>query len=320
MSIKFILATLFIAMLSTWLVTKMLIPYFREHQLGQYIREEGPSGHKSKSGTPTMGGIAIMIGIIIGILCDGKLNGDKLAIIISMVLFGLIGYIDDYEKIAKKNNLGLNAKQKILLQLIFSIGIGIYMMLYGGTGTKIFIPFLKESIDFGWLFIPFVIFVEVAMTNSVNLTDGLDGLASAITIIVAITFGIIGYNIGDNNMLLSGIAISGSLIGFLYFNKFPAKIFMGDTGSMALGGVLSAVAIVSGMEFILPLAGIIYVAEAVSVIIQVVYFKKTGGKRFFKMAPLHHHFELSGIREYKVVIIFSLFTMLASIICYLSIV
>lgn len=301
--------------------TKLLIPYLRHKQFGQFIREEGPQAHKKKAGTPTMGGVMIVFGIIVGLvtgmICNRNVTADTTAIILTMLAFGIIGVLDDFEKIAKKNNLGLTPKQKIMLQILFSLGIGLYM-IFGGSGTEVFIPFVKIYVNFGVLFMPFVIITEVAMSNGVNLSDGLDGLASSVTLVVAILFALVGYVHGNDILMISGGAIAGSLIGFLVFNKYPARIFMGDTGSMALGGVLSAIAIVSKTEFLLPIAGIIYVVESLSVIIQVTYFRKTGGKRFFRMAPIHHHFELGGMKEYNVVKMFTLVTICASAIAYFA--
>ena len=233
-----------------------------------------------------------------------------------MLAFGLIGFLDDYTKIAKKENEGLTPRQKLLLQVLFSIGIAVYMMLT--HRTEVLIPFAKVWISLGILYIPFVIFVEVAMSNSVNLTDGLDGLASGVTAVVGLCFAVIGFRTGNLVMTVSGAAIAGALCGFLIYNHYPAKIFMGDTGSMALGGVLSAMAIVSGTEFLLPIAGLIYVLEALSVIIQVLYFRRTGGKRFFRMAPLHHHFELGGMKEYHVVLMFTACTAVLCVIAALG--
>lgn len=309
-----------IALLVTAVLTYFLIPYFHRRQFGQYIREEGPQAHKSKAGTPTMGGIAIVAGIIVGVILAFGGNPDGMVIVLTMVGFGLIGFLDDFEKIAKKNNLGLNPKQKIVLQLVFGAAIAVYMMFAGEVGTSVFIPFAKVWVDLGYFFIPFVIFVEIAMSNAVNLTDGLDGLASSVTIIVGIGMTAIGLSTGNGVLASSGIIIAGALAGFLIFNRHPAKIFMGDTGSMALGGVLSAVTIVTGTEFILPVLGLIYVLEALSVIIQVTYFRKTGGKRFFRMAPLHHHFELGGMKEVNVVLLFSAFTALCCVIGYYSVI
>ncbi len=320
----------------TAILTYALIPYFHRKQFGQYIREEGPQAHLKKQGTPTMGGLAIFVGIAVGLIIYGVRNYsmqasadvtsaaysspqntyDAIAIMLTMLAFGLIGFIDDYNKIAKKENLGLTAKQKIILQALFSIGLAAYMLLT--KREELFIPFLKVSVSFGILYVPFVMFVEIAMSNAVNLTDGLDGLASGVTAIVGITFAIIGWKEGNDILLMSGLSTAGALVGFLIFNHYPAKIFMGDTGSMALGGVLSGIAVVTGKEFLLPLAGLIYVLEALSVIIQVTYFRKTGGKRFFRMAPLHHHFELGGMKEYHVVAMFCAVTTVLGIITYFA--
>ena len=306
------------------LATALMIPALRKRQFGQFIREEGPQAHLSKAGTPTMGGLAMILGITIAMLVSGLVTGrfgaDKLAILLSMYAFGLVGFIDDYNKIAKKQNEGLTPKQKLLLQVLFGLALAVFMMVR--EGTSVLIPFAKVSVNFGILYIPFIIFVEVAMANSVNLTDGLDGLASSNTAIVAACFAVLGMFIlpgGNEPMAAAAQAVLGATLGFLVYNHYPARIFMGDTGSMALGGVLSALAIVGHVEWLLPVAGLIYVCEALSVIIQVLYFRKTGGKRFFRMAPVHHHFELGGWHETKVVRVFCLFTLVCCIIAVVSV-
>ncbi|NLY87606.1 MAG: phospho-N-acetylmuramoyl-pentapeptide-transferase [Clostridiales bacterium] len=318
-------AVVLIAFTVSIFVTAIMIPILKKKQFGQFIREEGPKAHLNKAGTPTMGGIAIIAGITAAILYSGlpigKVSFDKIAIILSMIAFGIIGFIDDYNKIAKKQNEGLTPKQKVFLQILFGLALAVFMAVR--EGTDVFIPFTKVYVDFGWFYIPFVVFTEVAMANAVNLTDGLDGLASSTTAIVAASFTIIGIAIipgGDEAMSVAGQAILGASLGFLVFNHYPAKIFMGDTGSMALGGGLSATAIVGNMEWLLPISGLIFVIEALSVIIQVIYFKKTGGKRIFRMAPIHHHFELGGCSESKVVVWFSLFAALCCIVAILSVV
>lgn len=303
-------------------VTARMIPLMKKKQFGQFIREEGPKAHQSKAGTPTMGGIAIVAGVTAALVISmftGAHVPQKLAILLSMYAFGAIGFIDDYNKIAKRQNEGLTPKQKLLLQLAFGFALAIYMM--STEGTNVFIPFAKITVDMGVLYIPFVVFIMVAMSNSVNLTDGLDGLAASTSAIVACTFAIIGMFMrgGSEPMAAAGQALLGALIGFLIYNRYPARIFMGDTGSMALGGVLSAIAVVGHVEWLLPIAGLIYVCEALSVIIQVTYFKKTGGKRVFRMAPIHHHFELGGWHETKVVRVFCLFTLSCCIIALLSV-
>lgn len=299
--------------------TAFMIPILKKKQFGQFIREEGPKAHLSKAGTPTMGGIAIILGIAVSIFLSGLITGgfssEKLVINLTMIAFGIIGFIDDYNKVAKKQNEGLTPRGKLILQVLFGVILAVYMM--GREGTEVFIPFAKVYVDFGWFYIPFVVFVLVAMANAVNLTDGLDGLASSTSAIVAMFFAVIGMSLisgGDETMAVAGNAIFGATIGFLMLNKYPARIFMGDTGSMALGGVLSATAIVGKMEWILPIAGLIFVIEALSVMLQVAYFKKTGGKRIFRMAPIHHHFELGGWSEVKVTLVFCAFTLVCCII------
>lgn len=305
------------------LVTARMIPFMKQKQFGQYIREEGPKEHLSKAGTPTMGGIAFILGttaaVIVSMFMPGSDTMGKIAILLSMYAFGAVGFIDDYNKIAKKQNEGLTPKQKLILQAVFGLALAIFMM--SKEGTAMFIPFFRKTVDIGILYIPFVVFIEIAMANAVNLTDGLDGLASSNSAIVACTFAIIGMSVhgGSEPMAVAGQALFGALVGFFLYNHYPAQIFMGDTGSMALGGVLSAMAIVGHMEWLLPIAGLIYVIEALSVIIQVTYFKKSGGKRVFRMAPIHHHFELGGWHETKVVKVFCLFTFICCIIAYFSV-
>ena len=312
-----------VAFAVSMLVTARMIPLLRHKQFGQFIREEGPQAHLSKAGTPTMGGIAFIIGITVAIVVSMFMKGSdttgKTAILLSMFAFGAIGFLDDYNKVAKKQNEGLTPKQKLALQVIFGVALAIFMMVK--EGTTMMIPFFGKTVDFGILYIPFVVFIEVAMANAVNLTDGLDGLAASTSSIVACTFAIVGMTVhgGNEPMAVAGQAVFGALIGFLLYNHYPAKIFMGDTGSMALGGVLSAMAIVGHMEWLLPIAGLIYVIEALSVIIQVTYFKKTGGKRVFRMAPIHHHFELGGWHETKVVRVFCIFTLICCVIAFLSV-
>lgn len=313
-----------IAFAVSMFVTARMIPFLREKQFGQFIREDGPQAHLSKAGTPTMGGIAMVAGITVALISSsfitGKFGADKLAILLSMYAFGFIGFVDDYNKIAKKQNEGLTPRQKIVLQVLFGAALAVFMMLR--EGTSVLIPFAKVSVDFGVFYIPFIIFVEVAMANSVNLTDGLDGLASSTSAIVAACFAVIGMSIipgGNEPMAAAAQAVFGAALGFLVYNHYPARIFMGDTGSMALGGVLSATAIIGHVEWLLPIAGLIFVCEALSVIIQVTYFKKTGGKRIFRMAPIHHHFELGGWHETKVVRVFCLFTLVCCIIAVISV-
>lgn len=307
-----------IALVIGWILgavfTKLLLPYLEKKQFKQFVREVGPQSHLSKTGTPSMGGLAIIGASVLasaGVgLAAGVADGWHLVVILLvMVLFGCIGFIDDYEKAIKKNNAGISPKQKIILQFVFSGAFAIYAYLYSGFGTvpggAVWIPFVDRYIDFGLLYIPFIIFVMIAFSNAVNLTDGLDGLASGVTALVAFCMVILG--VGAYPMITAAPivygAVAGACLGFLMYNKNPARIFMGDTGSMALGGVLAAAAVMLKMEFLVAIAGLLYVLEALSVIIQVTYFKKTR-KRFFKMAPIHHHFELCGMKEKNVVYLF----------------
>ncbi len=305
------LLPLALALALSYILTNLEIPFLKKLHAGQSIREEGPEAHKAKSGTPTMGGIAIIVSICIASIVRAP-SINTILMCIVMVAYGLVGFIDDYIKVVKKRNLGLTAKQKLAFQILVAVLIAIFK---GMNGTTVFIPFIKQSVDFGWFFYPFVVFVMVAMTNAVNLTDGLDGLASSVTAVCALTFAFACE--GDPSVF--AFCISGACIGFFMLNKHPAKLFMGDTGSLALGGALAACAIMSDFEFVLPMAGGIYVIEALSVIIQVVVFKTQNGRRFFRMAPIHHHFELGGWKETKVVTIFVLATLVLSFIAYLSV-
>ena len=303
--------TLVIGFAVSVLIVGRLIPFLKKKQFKQYVREEGPQSHLKKTGTPSMGGIGIIGGAIISSLIMGlvtkSISMNTLMPMIAMLLYALIGFIDDYEKAIKKNNLGLNAKQKLVMQFGFSLAVAVYAYFFsgsaGGAGSEIWIPLVDVYLDLGILYIPFVVFVMVAFSNSVNLTDGLDGLASGITALVAFFMVTAGIAFGFNAEVLFFGGIAGGCLGFLVYNHNPAKIFMGDTGSMALGGALAAGAVMMKLEFLLAIAGLIYVMEALSVIIQVAVFKKTG-KRVFKMAPLHHHFELCGMTEQKVVFMF----------------
>ena len=303
--------TLVIGFAVSVLIVGRLIPFLKKKQFKQYVREEGPQSHLKKTGTPSMGGIGIIGGAIISSLIMGlvtkSISMNTLMPMIAMLLYALIGFIDDYEKAIKKNNLGLNAKQKLVMQFGFSLAVAVYAYFFsgsaGGAGSEIWIPLFDVYLDLGILYIPFIMFVMVAFSNSVNLTDGLDGLASGITALVAFFMVTAGIAFGFNAEVLFFGGIAGGCLGFLVYNHNPAKIFMGDTGSMALGGALAAGAVMVKLEFLLAIAGLIYVMEALSVIIQVAVFKKTG-KRVFKMAPLHHHFELCGMTEQKVVFMF----------------
>lgn len=293
-----------VATMASAVLTSVEIPILKHRQFQQFIREEGPQSHLSKAGTPTMGGIAIVGTLVFVTLAAGDITTDTIAMLVVTLLFAAIGFFDDFMKVAKKHNLGLRAWQKLVLQILFAGALALYMTKFSEFGTEVWIPFIDKYVDFGMMYVPFIIFVVVAMANAVNLTDGLDGLSSGVTVLVSFFFGIVAVSFGHASGMNFCAALCGGCLGFLFFNKFPAKLFMGDTGSMALGGALAAAAIIMKVEFLLPIAGLVYVLEALSVIIQVGYFKMTGGKRIFKMAPIHHHFEECGMKEQHVVVMF----------------
>lgn len=311
--IKMVGLTLVAAFLLSAVFTYVLIPVITKLKMGQNIREEGPESHQVKAGTPSMGGIAIILGTIIAALLFGTRNADMAVILAAFVAFGLLGFLDDFVKVARKQNLGLRAWQKLVLQIAIAAGVAAYQAATADHGTALYVPLLHLHFDIGMLYIPFVAFVVVAMVNSVNLTDGLDGLAAGVSTIVAVFFFFAALKFQAVAGGMFSIALAGACLGFLVFNRHPARIFMGDTGSLALGGGLAAAAIIMNLELILPVAGLLFVLEALSVIIQVVSFK-TRGKRVFKMAPLHHHFELSGYKETQVVYMFWGFTLLCCLV------
>ena len=299
------------------IIGPILIPALRRLKFGQSVRSDGPQSHLQKQGTPTMGGVMFFFSFILGTVF---LAGDSSAawfMLICALGFGLIGFVDDYIKIVKKRSLGLTAKQKLLAQLVFSIALALAADFIG-ISTSLVIPLLGWNVELGIIYYFFAVFLLVGTTNAVNLTDGLDGLASGVTLIVALGYILIGYLSGTPAVMVFGAVLMGSCAGFLVFNHHPAKVFMGDTGSLALGGAVAALAIVTKTELLLPLIGIIYVAETVSDIIQVAVYKKKK-VRVFKMAPLHHHFELCGWSEWKVVRVFWSVTaaaVLLTLLCY----
>ena len=311
-----IVIIILIAFIISVILTKLAIPVLRA-KAGQNIREEGPESHLSKAGTPSMGGIAIIIGAAIAAAAGGLIWGasasDMIVILFVFVGFGLRGFFDDYLKVIKKNNLGLRAYQKFGLQTILSVILAVYLANYTEGSTSVYIPFADIYVNFGIWYIPFVVFVVLAMTNAVNLTDGLDGLASGVTAFISLFFAVAGFTYGIVTGAYFCSAMCGACLGFLVFNRNPAKVFMGDTGSLALGGGLAAAAILMKLELLLPIVGLLYVIEALSVVLQVGYFKISGGKRIFKMAPIHHHFEKCGFSEVQVVAGFWIFAVLCCV-------
>lgn len=293
----------------------IVIPFLQRLKFGQYVRKEGPKRHIKKTGTPTMGGLIILASIVITCIPFIKLHKGIVPILFVILGFGMIGFFDDYIKVVMKRNLGLKSWQKLLLQIMVAAVFSYYLVHYTDIGTGVYIPFGDgKLLELGDAFIPFTMLVIIGTVNGANFTDGLDGLASGVTVIIAVFFTIMAMTSGSGMELIS-CAVVGSLLGFLLFNVYPAKVFMGDTGSLALGGFVAALAIMLKMPLFILVVGFVYFAEVLSVIIQVVYFKLSGGKRIFKMAPIHHHFELCGWSETRIVAVFSVVT---AILCLIA--
>ena len=289
------------------------IPWLHKLKFGQSIREEGPQSHQKKSGTPTMGGIMIILGITLGTLAAAPWTPEVLLALFIMLGHFALGFLDDYIKVVKKRNLGLKAKQKLLGQIVIAL-VTIYIGTRElGIDTSIWLPVLDSAVDIGFGYYLLVLFVLVGASNAVNLTDGLDGLASGTMAVAASCYGVDCALTGHSDLVLFCVAIVAACLAFLRFNAHPAKVFMGDTGSLALGGAFAAVGILTHTEILLAVIGLVFVCEAMSVIMQVSYFKATGGKRIFRMSPLHHHFELGGWSETKVVFVFWSVGLLAGI-------
>lgn len=295
----------------------ILIPILHRMKFGQEIREIGPSWHKKKSGTPTMGGFIFIIPIVVCTLVFAKsrtLLG--ICLMLFALSFGLVGFIDDYIKIVKKRNLGLTENQKFLLQLIFSV-VFIIISIYGFglIDTRVVIPVWKNSVDLGILYIPFALFVLIGCTNSVNLTDGVDGLAASVTVVVCAFLAIMAYEQNEYAIAMVNLISASALVGFLIYNRHRAKVFMGDTGSLFLGGLVCSSALLLKNPIILIIIGGVYVIETLSVILQVASFKLTG-KRIFKMSPIHHHFEMCGWSEKRIVFTATSLTVILCVIAY----
>ena len=320
---RFETIVLAIAFLITIILGTIIIPILRKLKVGQIERDDGPQSHLKKQGTPTMGGIIMIIAMIIvvtGIYIYYVANGDPetankiLPMLIATIGFGLIGFIDDFKKLVLKNTKGLKPSYKMLGLLIISVAYVIYLVQGINLGTETYIPIVKTYIELPiYVYVPFAILVMLATTNAINLTDGIDGLSSSVSAIIITCLTSIAILFGVDEVSIFGSISIGIVLGFLMFNLHPAKVFMGDTGSLLLGGLISAMALYLKMPLILIVIALIPVIETISVMIQVIYFKKTG-KRFFKMAPLHHHFELSGWKESKIVIVFSILTLLLCIL------
>ena len=314
--------TIIIAFAVSAILCPIVIPFLHKLKFGQQVREDGPQAHLKKQGTPTMGGLVFLTAVVITSLLYIRDYPRIIPVLFMTVGFGVIGFLDDYIKIVMKRSEGLNPVQKLIGQFIIT-GIFVYYLVCSGeVGTSMLVPFTGGFehglyLNLGFLFIPFVFFVVLGTDNGVNFTDGLDGLCTSVTILVATFLTII--SIGENSGIspITG-AVVGSLLGFLLFNVYPAKVFMGDTGSLALGGFVSASAFMMQIPLFIPIIGLIYLVEVLSVIMQVSYFKATHGKRIFRMAPIHHHFELGGWSETRVVAVFSIVTALLCLVAYLG--
>lgn len=314
---------LIVSFLLTVFLGFIIIPILRKLKIGQVVRTDGPEAHLSKSGTPTMGGIIMLITIIVVSIGVSFKYPGVLPVAFITLGYGIIGFIDDFIKLILKNPKGLSPALKMLGLIVFATAFVVYLtytMGVPGTGMEMFIPIFKTIINVPvWLYIPFAVFVILACTNSLNLTDGLDGLASGVTAIIMLFFVIASLACGNKDMAAFSAIVAGTTIAFLFFNMYPARVFMGDTGSLALGGAFCSVALILKMPLILIVVAGVCVLEAVSVILQVTYFKLTKGKRLFKMAPIHHHFELSGVKETVIVPAFWAVTLLLAIFALMMI-
>lgn len=310
-----------LAFMIALLIGPIVIPILRRLKFGQSIRQEGPERHMAKAGTPTMGGVIILTALLVPVLFF--VGNDPEVMLALFVTFGhgVIGFIDDFIKVVLKRSLGLKARQKLLGQIIMAVALAYIATTYFGRGTDLWLPVIGVNVDFGYLYYVLIFLVLVGTTNAVNLTDGLDGLAAGTTTVAATAYAVIAMAFAKPHLAIFCVSLAGATLGFLRYNVHPAKVFMGDTGSLALGGALAAVAVLTKTELLLVLVGGIFVLEALSVIIQVISFKTTG-KRVFKMSPIHHHFELSGWSETKVVTVFwfvgSLFAILALLVLVIS--
>lgn len=301
-----ILYTIILAFLITVFLSPLFIPFLKRLKFGQSIREEGPKSHQKKSGTPTMGGIMILLSIIVTTIFMtnqfSNMTVETYLLLLVTIGFGILGFLDDFIKVVMKRNLGLTSKQKLFGQIIIA---AVFYFIYHSYGmpTTITIPVVNYSIELGWLYVLFIIFWLVGFSNAVNLTDGLDGLLSGTAAIAFGAYAVLAWYQDQFDISIFGVAVVGAVLGFLVFNAHPAKVFMGDTGSLALGGAIATMSILTNLELLLVIIGGIFVIETLSVIIQVVSFKTTG-KRVFRMSPLHHHYELSGWSEWRVVVTF----------------
>lgn len=297
----------------------VIIPILRRLKVGQTVRDDGPQTHLKKNGTPTMGGLIFLLGVVATCLFYVKDYPKIIPILFVTVGFGVVGFLDDYIKVVLKRSEGLTPGQKMAGQLVITAIFAYYMVKISDVGLQMLIPFSGgRYLDLGWAAVPLLFFVVIGTVNGTNFTDGLDGLASSVTIMVAVFFTVVAIGTGSGIAPVT-CAVTGGLLGFLLFNVYPAKVFMGDTGSLALGGFVASAAYMLNLPLFLVIVGLIYMVEVLSVIIQVTYFKATHGKRFFKMAPIHHHFEKCGWSETRVVAVFSIVTALCCLVALAAI-
>lgn len=304
------------------ILSPIMIPFLKKLKFGQFVRDDGPESHLKKSGTPTMGGIIILLSIVLTSLLYIKDYKEMIPVLFSTVGFGIIGFLDDYIKVVMKRSLGLRAWQKLVGQILVTAVFGYYLVNYTDVGTTMLIPFTGGFdngmyLDTSFLFVPMLFLVILGTVNGANFTDGLDGLATSVTLLIATFFSVVAIGMQSGVSPIT-CAVAGSLLGFLVFNMYPARVFMGDTGSLALGGFVAGTAYMLKMPLFILIVGLIYLVEVISVILQVGYFKISGGKRIFKMAPIHHHFELCGWPETRVVAVFAIVTAVLCIVALMG--
>ncbi|MCR5407237.1 MAG: phospho-N-acetylmuramoyl-pentapeptide-transferase [Lachnospiraceae bacterium] len=313
-----VLWALIIAFALTAVMGPFVIPYLHKLKVGQTVRDDGPESHLKKNGTPTMGGIMIIAGMLLTSLLYVRDYPDVIPVLMMTVGFALVGFIDDYVKVVLKRAMGLRAWEKLSLQFVITAIFAYYMVKVAGVSMELIIPFTGgDTVDIGWMAIPLLFLAVLGTVNGSNFTDGLDGLASSVTAVIAAFFGLIAILEGSGVAPVA-LALIGALLAFLLYNVHPASVFMGDTGSLALGGFVVAAAYMLRMPIFILIVAFIYFVEVLSVMIQIGYFKISGGKRVFKMAPIHHHFELCGWSETKVVAVFTIITVLLSVIGFMA--
>lgn len=312
MQTDIILAILLSFFLSVML-TPIVIPFLQRFKMAQYVRKDGPKAHLKKNGTPTMGGLIILCAVLITSLFFIRKYQGLAPVLFTTLGFGFIGFLDDYIKIIMKRSMGLRSGQKMILQMIVAALFLYYVYRYENLGTEVIIPFLDKSIELEWMFYPAMFFIILGTVNGANFTDGLDGLESGVTVILAVFLTVAAIECSSQLFIVTA-AVTGSLLGFLLFNVYPAKVFMGDTGSLSLGGFVASTAIMLKMPAFIIIIAFVYFIEVLSVILQVIYFKCTGGKRIFKMAPIHHHLEMCGLSETRISLLFAIITALMCLI------